>query len=1142
MTGQQPLRHYQGQLYGQPVRVLIDSGATDDFVSVAFLRRRGIRAFGGNSQGVALANGTTIADHGYVPGCVVRLGSFTCTVSPRAIELAPDTDVVLGLPWLTRHSPIVDWLSGTITARSAYDRQEHTLTPISGPPLDYPSATAYRRHAEPDDLIYLITPAFGDAAPSESTPADPAVQGILAEFSDVFPDELPSELPPLRSVNFEISLEPGHEPPSRPTYRLSTEELDELKRTLDDLLAKGFISPSVSPYGAPILFVKKKDGSRRMVIDYRLLNKITVKNKYPLPRIDELLDQLTGARYFTKLDLMSGYHQMRVNAADTHKTAFRTRYGHYEFKVLPFGLTNAPPTFMRLMNDVFRPLLDKCVLVFLDDILIFSRSKEEHEQHVREVLALLRKHKLYAKRSKCTFFTQSVDFLGFVVTSEGIKPDPRKIQAIQDWPTPKSTTDVRAFHGLASYYRKFIKGFSNIAAPLTALTGSLSKFQWTPEADSSFHALKQALTLPPVLQPFNDAPGVLTRVTTDASGRAVGAELAQSTDGKVWHPVAFESRKLTPAEQRYPTHEQELLAIVDAFKRWRHYLEGRQFEVVTDHHSLKYLSTQPQLSKRQAGWLDLLQEFSYTVRYAPGKSNVVADALSRVCALSVASTPDLLTRIREACRTDKFVLSLRDSLKEGRRVPANLAFDDTGMLFFSPPNRPPALYVPDVPELRSALLREHHDAPAGGHLSDKKTLNSLSRAFYWPKMFDSVRDYIRTCDACQRNKPLNAAPAGLARPLPIPDELWHTVAMDLITQLPRSTSGHTALAVFTCKLSKMVHFVATHVTVTAPAFARLFCNSVARLHGWPRAIVSDRDSKFTSAFWQALCREWGTTLALSTAYHPQTDGQSERNNRTLEEMLRSYVNTQHSDWDKHLAMLEFAYNNSVNASTGFSPFFLNYGYNPIVPASLANPYASTAAGPASALMRDLASSLAAARANLERAQAAQARATDRHRREVHYAVGDKVLLSTANLRFRQEGQANKLLPPWVGPFRVSEVINPNAYRLELPERWNRLHPVVNVSRLRPYRANDPATFPDRPEHNRPPPDFDFGDGTAAFHVEAIVGKRTVQSGRARITEYQVKWRGYPDSDNTWEPASNLKPPCAAPDVWQMVQAFERSRR
>lgn len=1128
---------YPGTLFRQPVRVLIDCGSSDDFVSSEFAHRCRRQGTSTSTTPVTLATGVAINDEGYLPACQLRLGTLNCSFSPRILPLT-GFDVLLGLPWLRRFNPVIDWSTGALLIITGRDRR-HRLMPLHGPPIAIVSSIDHRPDA--DDETFLLTLD----KPTTDAPAHPTATKLLRAYADVFPADLPSELPPERAIEFEIDLQPGQTPPSRPTYRMTTEELAELKSTLDGLLAKGFIRPSVSPYGAPVLFVKKKDGSRRLCVDYRLLNKITIKNKYPLPRIDDLLDQLSGAKWFSKLDLWSGYHQLRIKASDIHKTAFNCRYGHYEYRVLPFGLTNAPAVFMRLMNDIFRDLLDTCVLCFIDDICVYSKTEAEHEEHLRIVLSRLREHKLFAKMSKCVFFSQSIEFLGFIVSADGIRPDPKKVQAILSWPPPRNTHDVRSFHGLASFYRKHIKGFSSIAAPITALTGSLSKFEWPPAAADAFEALKAAITSPPVLKPFNDAAGVHTRVTTDASGHAIGAELSQSTDGHTWHPVSFASRKMTPAEANYPVHEQELLAIVDALKRWRHYLEGRRFVVFTDHHSLRYLQTQPQLSKRQAGWLGTLQEFDYEIQYRPGRSNVVADALSRrVCAVNSSSpgAPGLQDQIKAAYRSDPLVLSVQDSLEQGgKELPAPLAFDELGLLYHNAEGRPhPALYVPDVPALRTALLREAHDVTAAGHVGEKKTYANLTRYFWWPNISRSVRTYVHTCDACQRNKPLNAATPGLSRPLPVPESKWGTVTLDLITQLPRSESGHTALVVFCCKLTKMVHYAPTSVNVTAARLARIFVETVVRSHGWPTVLVSDRDSKFTSAFWKALFQEWGTSLNLSTAFHPQTDGQTERNNRTLEEMLRSYVNNHHSDWDKHLPMLEFAYNNSVHASTGYTPFWLNFGFHPRVPFSLVNPQIVTPNPQATDFAQAMAADLAAARANLLRAQQAQARAMDRRRRDEQFVIGDQVLLSTNDLAFRLPGQAHKLLPPWVGPFRIIQVVNPNAYKLELPDRWKQLHPVFNISRLRRYHASPPE-FPDRDVNDRPPPDLIFDDGSAVFDAEAIIGKRRHRANNGRtVVQYQVKWRGYPDSDATWEPAANLKPPRAGPGVWAMVEAYDAS--
>ncbi|GJU59348.1 putative nucleotidyltransferase, ribonuclease H [Tanacetum coccineum] len=399
-------------------------------------------------------------------------------------------------------------------------------------------------------------------------------------------------------------------------------ELKELKDQLQELLERGFIRPSVSPWGAPVLFVKKKDGSMRLCIDYRELNKITIRNRYPLPRIDDLFDQLQGAKHFSKIDLRSGYHQLRVKEQDISKTAFRTRYGHYEFLVMPFGLTNAPAVFMDLMNRVFHEFLDKFVIVFIDDILVFSKSKEEHEEHLRTVLQILRQEKLYAKFSKCEFWLSKVAFLGHIVSAEGITMDPAKVEAITKWPRPTSVTEVRSFLGLAGYYRRFVEGFSRLALPLTKLMRKGEKFVWNEEREKSFEELKQRLVSSPILTLPSGSGGF--QIYSDASKKGLGCVLMQH--GKV---IAYASRQLKPYEVNYPTHDLELAAVVFALKIWRHYLYGESCDIFTDHKSLKYIFTQRELNMRQRRWLELLKDYDTNIQYHPGKANVVADALSR---------------------------------------------------------------------------------------------------------------------------------------------------------------------------------------------------------------------------------------------------------------------------------------------------------------------------------------------------------------------------------------------------------------------------------------------------------------------------------------------------------------------------------
>ncbi|GJW43499.1 putative reverse transcriptase domain-containing protein [Tanacetum coccineum] len=412
-----------------------------------------------------------------------------------------------------------------------------------------------------------------------------------------------------------------------------TEDKSEKKRLEDvpivqdfpDVFPKdlpGFIRPSSSPWGAPVLFVKKKDGSFRMCIDYRELNKLTVKNRYPLPRIDDLFDQLQGSSVYSKIDLRSGYHQLRVREEDILKTAFRTRYGHYEFQVMPFGLTNAPAVFMDLMNRVCKPYLDKFVIVFIDDILIYSKNKQEHEEHLKLILELLKKEELYAKFSKCKFWIPNVQFLGHVIDSQGIHVDPVKIESIKDWASPKSPTEIRQFLGLAGYYQRFIKGFSKIAKPMTKLTQKKVKFEWGDKQETAFQLLKQKLCSAPILALPEGSEDFI--VYYDASIKGLGAVLMQRE--KV---IAYASRQLKIHEKNYTTHDLELGAVVFSLKLWRHYLYGTKCTVFTDHKSLQHILNQKELNMRQRRWLELLSDYDCEIRYHPGKANVVADALSR---------------------------------------------------------------------------------------------------------------------------------------------------------------------------------------------------------------------------------------------------------------------------------------------------------------------------------------------------------------------------------------------------------------------------------------------------------------------------------------------------------------------------------
>ena len=438
---------------------------------------------------------------------------------------------------------------------------------------------------------------------------------------------------------------------------MSPLELEELKRQLTDLLEMGFIRPSQSPYGAPVLFVPKKNGKLRFCVDFRALNKLTIKNRYPLPRIDELLDRLQGAKYFSKLDLQSGYHQIRIAEDDgsIQRTAFRTRYGHYEWLVLPFGLTNAPATFQQLMNDILRPYLDQFVIVYLDDISIYSKTKEEHLEHLDEVLTILEQHRLFVGLDKCSFGVQEMEFLGHVVGTDGVKVDPKKVQAVKDWPTPKDVKEVRSFLGLTGYFRRFIRHYAHKALPLTNLTKKETRWHWGTAEQEAFDQLKEALTSAPVL--VLPDPTLPYEVFTDASGFALGATLLQN-QGSGLQPVAYLSRKLTDTERNYPTGDREMLGIFWALTEWRCYLEGTTLKVNSDHLNHTWFQSKKNLTRRQTKWSQWLESYysGVDINYKEGKDNV-ADPLSRrpdLCTITTASTYDLINRISDGYEQDEY--------------------------------------------------------------------------------------------------------------------------------------------------------------------------------------------------------------------------------------------------------------------------------------------------------------------------------------------------------------------------------------------------------------------------------------------------------------------------------------------------------
>ncbi|KAG7588690.1 Reverse transcriptase domain [Arabidopsis suecica] len=872
--------------------------------------------------------------------------------------------------------------------------------------------------------------------PEQAIPSK--IKFLLQDYTDVFPEENPQGLPPIRGIEHQIDFVPGASLPNRPAYRTNPVETKELEKRVTELMERGHIRESMSPCAVPVLLVPKKDGSWRMCVDCRAINNITVKYRHPIPRLDDMLDELHGSSIFSKVDLKSGYHQIRMKEGDEWKTAFKTKQGLYEWLVMPFGLTNAPSTFMRLMNHVLRAYIGHFVVVYFDDILVYSKSLEEHVDHLKMVLEVLRKEKLYANLKKCTFGTDNLVFLGFIVSTDGVKVDEEKVKAIREWPSPKSVGEVRSFHGLAGFYRRFVKDFSTLAAPLTEVIKKNVGFKWEQAQEDAFQALKEKLTNAPVLS----LPDFIKtfEIECDASGVGIGAVLMQ--DKK---PIAYFSEKLGGATLNYPTYDKELYALVRALQTWQHYLWPKEFVIHTDHESLKHLKGQQKLNKRHARWVEFIETFPYVIKYKKGKDNVVADALSRRYVLLSSLDAKLLgfEHIKSLYANDSDFEKIYSSCE---KFAFGKYYRHDGFLFYD--NR---LCIPNS-SLRELFVREAHGGGLMGHFGVSKTLKVMQDHFHWPHMKRDVERMCERCPTCKQAK-AKSQPHGLYTPLPVPSHPWNDISMDFVVGLPRTRTGKDSIFVVVDRFSKMAHFIPCHKTDDAMHIANLFFKEIVRLHGMPKTIVSDRDTKFLSYFWKTLWSKLGTKLLFSTTCHPQTDGQTEVVNRTLSTLLRALIKKNLKTWEDCLPHVEFAYNHSMHSASKFSPFQIVYGFNPTTPLDLMplplNERVSLDGKKKAELVQQIHEQ---AKKNIEEKTKQYTKQANKSRKELIFNEGDLVWIHLRKERFPKE-RKSKLMPRIDGPFKVLKRINNNAYSLDLQGKYN-VSNSFNVADLIPFIADN----------------------------------------------------------------------------------------
>uniref|UniRef100_A0A8C7WWZ3 Gypsy retrotransposon integrase-like protein 1 n=1 Tax=Oryzias sinensis TaxID=183150 RepID=A0A8C7WWZ3_9TELE len=989
-------------------------------------------------------------------------------VMPFYLFKGSSRNLVLGYPWLCQHGPQVDWSSGKILGWGS-GCEEHRCPGSAG------KRTAVNVNPLP------VRPALGTGTPELST-----VPACYHHLGEVFSKSRASSLPPHRPYDCAIDLVPGSTIPKGRLYPVSAAERQALNDYIDNSLAAGLIRPSSSAAGAGFFFVGKKDGSLRPCIDYSALNDITIKNRYPLPLMSSVFDQLQQAKVFTKLDLRSAYHLVRIREGDEWKTGFNTPRGHYEYLVMPFGLTNVPAVFQAMINDILRDFLDHFVYVYLDDILIYSPDPDTHVAHVSAVLKRLLDNNLYVKAEKSEFHVSTVAFLGFIVSAGTVEMDPAKVSAVTDWPSPDSRKKLQQFLGFANFYRRFIRGFSSIAAPLHTLTSPRVQFQWTPAAEAAFRTLKRRFTSAPLLTLPDPRRQFVVEV--DASNEGIGAVLSQRSeqDGKL-HPCAFLSRRLSASERNYDIGNRELLAVKVALEEWRHWLEGAEhpFVVWTDHKNLDYIRNAKRLNSRQARWRLFFDRFSFVLSYRPGSKNIKPDALSRrFDPAPVAKTPESILPL--SCVVGAVSWQIESEVKQansGVQMPSGC-----------PKNR---LFVPQ--SLRSRVIHWAHASLLSCHPGVRRTMHAISRRFWWPSMGSEVREYVAACSVCARNKSSTGRRMGLLQPLPIPSRPWADISMDFVTGLPPSR-GHTTVLTVVDRFSKMVRFIALPRLPSAKATAEIVMHQIVRYHGFPRDVVSDRGPQFVSRFWKEFCRLIGATVSLSSGHHPESNGQTERLNQQLETGLRCLVSQNPSPWSRLLVWVEFAHNTLPTSATGFSPFKSVHGYDPPL---FAEAETEVAVPSAHALVRRCHHIWAAARQILARQQDRVKRAADRRRRPAPiYQPGQKVWLSTRDLNLHVP--CRKLAPRFVGPFPVAKVINPAAVRLRLP-RSLRVHPTFHVSKVKPV-VDSPLVPP-----SEPPPRM-VGGGPV-YTVRKILAVR--KRGRGR--QFLVDWLGYGPEDRQWIP-------------------------
>lgn len=903
-----------------------------------------------------------------------------------------------------------------------------------------------------------------------------------------------------------INIKEGAKIPRCRQRPMSREESIEAKKQLDELIEKGKVQPSRSESAAPTLFVLKGDGTKRWCMDLRMLNNVTVTDANQAPLQETAKEKLQGKRYFTKIDMRDGYHHLRIKEGDEHKTAFLTEFGLYEWKVMCFGLKNAPAEFARFMNRNLHEFINDFVAVYFDDIIIFSDDLTTHWQHVRQVLEKLREKKINLKLKKCVFATEEVPYLGHVINGDTSRMQEEKLKSILEWPTPQRVKDIEGFRGLSGYYRQYIEKFSDRMKPLNERIRTRT-FHWGEEEERAFQEIKNKFKENQILILFDSEKQIW--VFTDASDYALGAMICQKDEKGRMRPVLFYSRKLSPAETNYSTTDKELLAIVQTLKKFRHLLQGTKYPVIikSDHANLRTFTTSKTLNGRQARWAEELSSYDFVIEHVKGKENVVADALSRRPDYQDKTdnheTGSFLQEIDGKLRINKAMMvsvqtddsKIKKEIKEstkGQQQKEGLVEDSEGYLRFRG-----AIFVPKSMETK--VIKEHHDGIEHGHPGIARTMEKIQREYYFAGMYRKIKKYIAQCDSCNRNKYTHQRPQGkLVKDDEKATRPWQKITVDFVdmpeAKNPLYRGTLNALMIVVDTFSKYTILIPTRKDANTEEVYHLLWERIFAVFGVPETMVSDRDKIFKTDRWAEKMKDIGTRRILSTAHHQQTDGQTERKIQEVQAYYRHYLSYDQDNWVELAPMAQTALNDAKSSASGETPYFVLYGRDNKEPSD----------EPTADRKKQLELIHRQVALDLEWKLLQTERFYNKYRKESpHLCEGQLVYLRRRTLgrneyNIRTKRASDKLDSVHLGPFRIIEKLDHDNYKLALPPRMQ-VHPEFHVSLLKPAE-----------------PEFE-GSAEEEFEVEAVLDKRVSDEGK---TEYLIQWKGYP-GEETWEDTTNL---------------------